>query len=75
MKRASKELRFEDAAAIRDRIKHLEALRDDTVPDADMSAPISGAARNLAAQPPTAPTRSPTLSPSARSAEGGGEKE
>ena len=27
---------------IRDRIKHLEALRDDTVPDADMSADLWG---------------------------------
>ncbi|HEY3267275.1 MAG TPA: excinuclease ABC subunit UvrB [Armatimonadota bacterium] len=42
MKRASKELRFEDAAALRDRIKHLEALRDDTVPEADLSAELWG---------------------------------
>jgi excinuclease ABC subunit B len=40
MRRASKELRFEDAAAIRDRIKHLEALRDDTLAEADLSSEL-----------------------------------
>jgi hypothetical protein len=42
MKRASKELRFEDAAALRDRVKQLEALRDDTVPEADLTAELWG---------------------------------
>jgi excinuclease ABC subunit B len=42
MRQASKELRFEDAAALRDRIKQLEAMRDDTLPDADLSAELWG---------------------------------
>jgi hypothetical protein len=40
MKRSSQEPRFEDAAAMRDRIKPLEALGDDTVPEVDRSAEL-----------------------------------
>ncbi|HEY3412689.1 MAG TPA: excinuclease ABC subunit UvrB [Armatimonadota bacterium] len=55
MKKASKELRFEDAAAMRDRIKQLEALRDDTLPEADMSAELWG--RNKRQRPEGEPQK------------------
>jgi excinuclease ABC subunit B len=51
MKRASKELRFEDAAAMRDRIKQLEALRDDTVPEADLTSELWGRQKPQRAKP------------------------
>jgi hypothetical protein len=42
MREAARELQFEEAAAIRDRIKALEAMRDGTLPQADLNAELWG---------------------------------